>query len=181
MSALQHTLRCPCPSSIRGPLPSSGFSFSGVALRVMTSPSPQACSHSVGLRRLLSTPQPFGADSLTAVPADFSQGPCRCSSASGHWGPCSLSGRVPSGLVLSGQVPSQDGSSQDWSPLRTGPLRTGPLSAQVSSQDWSSQDGSSQDRSPQERSPLRMGPLSRLLPSQDGSSGCDITLSTQWA
>lgn len=88
--------------------------------------------------------------------------PVGCSSASGHWGPCSLSGRVPSGLVLRMESPLRTG------PLRTGPLsgqvpsRTSPLSAQVSSQDWSSQDGSSQDKGP-----LRKGPLSGWVPSQD--------------
>ena len=127
-ACLPLSTHCAVPSlpPSMGPLPSSSFSFTGIALRVMSSPSPQARFHSVGLRRLLSTPQPFGAHYPTAVPSDFSQGPCRRFSASGALG--APQGRRAACL-------SQDRSPQDWSPLRTDPLSGKVLSGLVPSQD----------------------------------------------
>ena len=138
VSALQHTLRCPRPSSVRGPLPSSGFSFSGVALRVMTSPSPQACSHS-GTQKAPLNPSAF-----------WSRLPDRC--------PRGLLSGSLSVLVCIWAL----GAPQ---PLRTGPLRTGPLSGKVPSGKVPSQDWSPQDGSPLRKGPLRTGPPSGLVPS----------------
>lgn len=163
VSALQHTLRCPCPlppsvapcpapaSPLVSPLVGKDLAFTASLFSLC------------GLRRLLSNPSAFWSRLPGRCPRGLLSGPCRCSSASGHWGPCNLlrtgpPGRVPfSGRVPSGQVPS------GRVPLRKGPLRTGP-------QD-SPQDGSPLRKGPpEERSPLRQVP-SGLVPSGYPLSG----------
>ena len=139
MSALQHTLCCPLPSSIHGP---------SAQLQLLLWHCPQGDD-------LAFTTSLFSLCGTQKTPLN----------ASVFWSqlPPALSPRAP--LHLGHWQPHKGG--QQPAPLRRGPLRTGPLSGLIPSQDRSPlRTGPLSEMIPsQDRSPLRTGPLSGEVPS----------------